>query len=67
MREQRLKPFEHDIDDGIEQRMAGRDEFRLRLTVDQRLLECDARIAIKNGIAASDQPVAFLEYRPALA
>jgi hypothetical protein len=41
--------------------MAWRDEFRLWQTVDQRLLECNARIAVKNGVAPADQTVAFFE------
>ena len=41
--------------------MAGREQFRLRLAVDQGLLECDARIAVEHRIAAADQTVALLE------
>ena len=41
----------------------GREQFRLRLTVDERLLERDPRVAIEHGIAAADQPVAMLSGR----
>ena len=63
--EQWLEPFQHDIDDGFEQRMAGRDEFGLRLACNQGLLEGDPRIAVKHRIAAADQTVALLENRRA--
>ena len=59
--QQGLEAFEYQVDHRVEQRMAGREQLRLRLAGDQRLLEGDARIAIEYRIAAPDQPVAFLE------
>ena len=63
LHEERLEPFEHDIDQRFEQRMAGRHEFGLRLTDDQGLLEGDAGIAIEHRIGSADQPVALLQDR----
>jgi len=59
--QQGLEAFEYQVDHGVEQRMAGREQLRLRLAGDQRLLKGDARIAVEYRIAPPDQPVPFLE------
>ena len=39
------------VDDGFQQRVAGREKLGLRLTRDQRLLEGHASIAVEHRIA----------------
>jgi hypothetical protein len=59
--QERLETFEHKVDGGIEQRMAGCQQLSLGLAGNQRLLEVDACIAVKHRIATTNQPVALLE------
>jgi hypothetical protein len=59
--QQGLEAFEREVDDGVEQWVAGCEPFGLRLAGNQRLLECNARIAMEYRVAALDQPVPFLE------
>ena len=51
------------VDDGVEQRVAGADEGgqRLALGRDQRLLEGDALVARQHGLADADQAVAVAD------
>jgi hypothetical protein len=58
--EKRLKALQHNIDGGIQKRMAWCQQLRLRLTRDQGLVEGDTRISVEDGVASPDQAVALL-------
>ncbi len=61
--EQGSEALQHHVDHGVQQRVAGRQQLRLRLADDQRLLERHPRVAVEHRIAAADQPVAPLQHR----
>src|SRR5207248_2599215 len=46
--QQRLKPFEHHVDQRLQQRVTRRNEFGLRLTYNEVFLKRDPGIAVEN-------------------
>ena len=49
-----LEPLQDQVDGCVEQRVAGSQQFGLRVARPERLVECDAGVAVEHGITAAN-------------